>query len=266
MGGRVEAAKSTCTTPLPVCFTEDQLQRAVYIYSPYTLGRVTLNDPLQTSDWSSKGKSRTSSLTRKRPTHSQTLRSGRYTSRTAKLAPEEVLFRRRGAPTRYAEKDIYWANEDLPADDAGLRLPDSDLIKAIHGYASKFYETMAHRLGPSCVVGPRLVDECSMDETALLAFGILLDEAAREARGKKGDLVFTEGMVEDEDDDDKAAEAAAVAAVMSEMEESNRGRGRQRRSQKAGQSGDDDVAMEAGRPKKKRRKAVKPELTDDSGL
>lgn len=33
-----------------------------------------------------------------------------------------------------------------------------------------------------------------MDETALLAFGILLEEASREALGRRGDLVFTEGV------------------------------------------------------------------------
>jgi hypothetical protein len=33
-----------------------------------------------------------------------------------------------------------------------------------------------------------------MDETALLAFGILLEEAGREALGKAGDLVFTEPL------------------------------------------------------------------------
>ena len=37
------------------------------------------------------------------------------------------------------------------------------------------------------------LDVRSMDETALLAFGILLEEAARETLGKDGDLVFTEG-------------------------------------------------------------------------
>lgn len=34
-----------------------------------------------------------------------------------------------------------------------------------------------------------------MDETALLAFGIVLEEAAQEALGYNGDLVFTEGVI-----------------------------------------------------------------------
>ena len=114
------------------------------------------------------------------------------------LAPEEVLFRRKNAPPRYAEKDIYFAGTDsLSADQ---RLPDSDLLKAVHGYASGFYEAVAveqEKRGKTGRLGGRLADERSMDETALLAFGILLEEAAREALGKNGDLVFTEGVGKD---------------------------------------------------------------------
>ena len=104
-----------------------------------------------------------------------------------------MLFRRKRAPERHAEKDIYTANEDLPQAGRGV-LPETDLLKSIHKYASRFYDAMAVRQGPDCLVGSRLADERSMDETALLAFGILLEEAGREALGKKGDLVFTEGM------------------------------------------------------------------------
>ncbi len=96
---------------------------------------------------------------------------------------------------RYAEHDIYWANEDFP--DAGRHyLPDGSLLKSVHGYASRFYAATAARLGPRCTVGTRIVDERSMDETAMLAFGILLEEAAREPLGKRGDLVFTEPSTE----------------------------------------------------------------------
>lgn len=121
--------------------------------------------------------------------------ASRYSSRNPKLAPEEALFRRKNAPVRYAEQDIYWANEDLP--NGGRRhLPDANLLKSVHGYTSRFYEAAATRLGPRCVVGTRIIDERSMDETALLAFGILLEEASRDALGKTGDLVFTEAATE----------------------------------------------------------------------
>lgn len=38
-----------------------------------------------------------------------------------------------------------------------------------------------------------------MDETALIAFGILMEETAKEVLGETGDLVFTEGADEGSD-------------------------------------------------------------------
>ena len=124
------------------------------------------------------------------------------------LAPEEVLFSRKRAPQRYAEKDIYFANEFLP--DAGRNvLPDSDMVKALHGYASHFCEA----LGRWCVPGDvGRVNERSMDETAMLAFGILLEEAARESLGKDGDLVFTEGIQDDHDGEDDQGNQKATTS------------------------------------------------------
>ncbi|KAL2758044.1 hypothetical protein ACRALDRAFT_2051756 [Sodiomyces alcalophilus JCM 7366] len=108
------------------------------------------------------------------------------------LAPEEALFRRPVAPERYAEHDVYMAHErDLPHRDV---LPDSDLLQAIHAYASHFYAALNGPDSRAVRVGSRSLDEGSMDETALLAFGILLEEAGRKALGKRGDLVFTEGL------------------------------------------------------------------------
>lgn len=148
------------------------------------LGRVTLNGPISDAESpSSRSKRRRSAP------------AGRYSSRNPKLAPEEVLFRRKHAPVRYAEQDVYWANEDLPDGGRG-HLPDGDLLKSVHSYASRFYEAAAARLGPRCAVGARIIDERSMDETALLAFGILLEEACRDALGKRGDLAFTDASME----------------------------------------------------------------------
>ncbi|KAI9835664.1 MAG: hypothetical protein M1837_003677 [Sclerophora amabilis] len=101
-------------------------------------------------------------------------------SSTVPVPPEEVLFRRKGAPTRYEEEDIYFANERLAEDQA---LPDSDLLKAIHCYASDFYSRSAV---------DDAIDWRSMDETALLALGILLEETVKETLGETGDLVFVE--------------------------------------------------------------------------
>ncbi|CAK7271920.1 hypothetical protein SEPCBS57363_004867 [Sporothrix epigloea] len=135
--------------------------------------------------------------------------------RNTKLAPEEVLFRGAKAPARFEETDPYFAHEDL-ADDV---LPPSDLVKAIHHYAGHYYEALARRQGLLGAADEevereqrsraqenqkpkRLVDERSMDETALLAFGVLLEEAAREMLGVKGALVLTEPVDEDENGDE----------------------------------------------------------------
>ena len=103
-------------------------------------------------------------------------------SSTISLPPEEVLFRRKRAPPRYEENDIYWADQRLRSNQS---LPDSDLLKAIHVYASDFYGRATLQKG--------IGDFRSMDETALLAMGILLEEAAKEILGESGDLVFVEG-------------------------------------------------------------------------
>ncbi|OJD13272.1 hypothetical protein AJ78_06251 [Emergomyces pasteurianus Ep9510] len=98
------------------------------------------------------------------------------------VTPEEVLFRRLNAPVRYVENDFYFAHERLPPDQ---QLPDSDMLKAIHTYASDFYANATLDQGHA--------DWQSMDETALIALGILLEEAANESLGETGDMVFVEG-------------------------------------------------------------------------
>lgn len=114
----------------------------------------------------------------------------KYSTKEIPLAPDEVLFRRKDAPERYLEHDIYYAHErDLPRGGQDV-LPESDLLKAIHSYASSFYSTKSRDRHS---VGDMNVASRSMDETALLAFGILLEEAGKEVLGRRGDLVFTEG-------------------------------------------------------------------------
>ncbi|KAI2625018.1 hypothetical protein GGR54DRAFT_546473 [Hypoxylon sp. NC1633] len=145
-------------------------------------------------------------------------RPSRDRRRDPTLAPEEVLFRRVGAPVRYAEKDIYPAHEGLHDGGRGV-LPDSDMLKAIHAYSSSFYGALAARqagpLSSSAGAPPRNIDERSMDETALLAFGILLEEAGREVLGSTGDLVFTEGVEleldqnQDQDGDEEPGDGGA---------------------------------------------------------
>lgn len=94
--------------------------------------------------------------------------------------PEEVLLRRISAPAQIAY-DYYNADEKLGPDQ---KLPDTDLLKDIHAYVSDFYEATS---GPG-----ETYDFRSMDETALLAMGILLEEACKEPLGASGDMVLTE--------------------------------------------------------------------------
>ena len=133
--------------------------------------------------------------------HKPAFRAEYHTSRDLRLPPDHVLFSRKHAPERFAEKDIYYANDDLPDD---TTLPQTGMLTAVHCYASNFYEALALRQAPR---NTRPIDEKSMDETALLAFGIILEEASRHALGKRGHLVLTERG----DDDDNASAEAEVA-------------------------------------------------------
>lgn len=64
-------------------------------------------------------------------------------------------------------------------------LPESDLLKALHCYTSDFYSRATSDAG--------IDDWKSLDETALMALGILIEEAALHTLGETGDMVFTEG-------------------------------------------------------------------------
>jgi hypothetical protein len=103
------------------------------------------------------------------------------------LRPDEVLYSRAGAPVRYEEDDEYTQHRHLPPD----ALPSSDLLKAIHAYVSDYYGS-GH-------LGETSFDFESMDETALIAFGILLEETAASILGETGDLAFTEALPEEEE-------------------------------------------------------------------
>jgi hypothetical protein len=103
---------------------------------------------------------------------------------------------------RYEETDYYFAHETLPS---GQQLPSGDLLSALHAYGSKLFARTAES-------GMEKTWKC-MDETALIAFGILMEEAAREKLGNTGDLAFTEADDADESedllDDDADAEGDA---------------------------------------------------------
>lgn len=120
------------------------------------------------------------------PAHPRTSRQ-RDNASYLPLPPEEILFRRFNAPERYEEDDFYWAHENL--DPEKQQLPDADLLKAVHAYASDFYGKL---LGEDA-----RVSFGSLDETALMALGFLLEEEMERILGDTGDLVFVEGARKD---------------------------------------------------------------------
>jgi hypothetical protein len=95
-------------------------------------------------------------------------------------APEGVLLNRKTIPKDLISQ-AYNASEALPS---STKLPESEMLKAIHSYAADFYSSIAEEQGR--------YDFRSLDETALIAIGILLEEAVKEELGKNGDMVFVE--------------------------------------------------------------------------
>ncbi|KAM7199511.1 hypothetical protein V8F20_005695 [Naviculisporaceae sp. PSN 640] len=177
--------------------------------------------------------------------------------RRRRIAPEDVLFRRKKAPTRYAEHDIYWANErELPEGGrAAIKpvLPDSDLLKSIHGHACQFYEGLGRNEDqPAGETLARMLGEKSMDETALLAFGILLEEAGRARLGETGDLELEQFLeVQGQDED-----GSIIGRVPISKPKPRRPRSRARSTSKKHEAGEElQVESEKERAPKRRRKA-----------
>ena len=93
-------------------------------------------------------------------------------------------------------RDVYAVDR---TDGAGVErmLPDSDLVKAVHGYASGFYGGRVD--GGKGGLGKRVESVwCSLDETALLAVGVLLEEACVDVVGEVGCRAFAERVEEEE--------------------------------------------------------------------
>ncbi|KAJ5090901.1 hypothetical protein N7532_009585 [Penicillium argentinense] len=111
--------------------------------------------------------------------YNETGKLGRFrdTPKCQRIAgPEEVVFcRERNLSKREAKCAAYMAHENLPAD---CPLPSSDLLETIHAYTADFYRYALSDGGRGSYG--------SMDETALLAMGILIEELATESLGKQG--------------------------------------------------------------------------------
>ncbi|KAJ5389751.1 uncharacterized protein N7496_000819 [Penicillium cataractarum] len=165
------------------------------------------------------------------------------------LRPEEVLFRTQNTVTDPLEEENYFANENIRPDNA---LPSSEILEAIHAYAADFYEFATEDHG--------LHDHHSMDETALIAMGILVEEMAREALGETGDLVLVEGEELPNGADETGAETDTTNASQS--------RDRARRRKRAHTGGSSMVSsqdnLKGVRQKFKRRKLKRGASTTDA--
>ena len=122
------------------------------------------------------------------------------------IYPEEVLFRNPKAPARIAEDDFYWADKHLTS---SQKLPDSELLKEIHTFTADYYSRTTDN-------DPKGVYR-TMDETALLAMGILLEESVAQILGKNGDLAFMEGELIVDDEDEKQSIRMAKPAPRSKV-------------------------------------------------
>lgn len=95
--------------------------------------------------------------------------------------PEDYLLRRTHIPSDLLEKSYATVADAVSSG----KVPDSEMLKAVHAYASDFYFSTSGKAKSK-------VDTRSLDETALIAVGILLEEAVREALGENGDMAFVE--------------------------------------------------------------------------
>lgn len=165
------------------------------------------------------------------------------------LRPEEVLFRTQNTVTDPEEEETYFAHENLRP---GLVLPSSEMLEAIHAYAADFYEFATEDHG--------LHDHHSMDETALIAMGVLVEEMAKEALGETGDLVLVEGEEMDAGADETGADTDPTNASQS------RERVRRRKRVSTGAKGmvSSQDNLKGVRQKFKRRKLKRGASTTDA--
>jgi hypothetical protein len=96
------------------------------------------------------------------------------------LSAEEALLRHADSTNTFTQ--LHEAGQDH--DEPDTSLPDSDLLKAVHAYAADFYSNATLDRGKH--------DSRSMDGSALIAIGCLLEEASRQLLGENGDMVLVE--------------------------------------------------------------------------
>lgn len=105
-------------------------------------------------------------------------------SSTRPVPPDDILFNRKGARIRLAEEDEYVGIDDLGP------IPPNDLLETMHRYVSQLYDRPNFQRNH--------LHYRSMDGTALLALGVLLEEALEQSLGETGHLAFLTAVEEEE--------------------------------------------------------------------
>ena len=178
----------------------------------------------------------------------------------------------KGAPTRYEEDDFYRADRHLTEQQA---LPESDLLKAIHAYASDFYSRATTTRG--------VIDFQSFDETALLGLGLLIEEMADHVLGDTGDLAFVEtgeeefgvtvdyssegGSLRDEGDIGEGSEVPASEITTPEVPSSSIEKtvGRDISTAPASEEPAPEVSSDSGQRSRRRRNRKRRKFRHDEG-
>ncbi|KPI45667.1 uncharacterized protein AB675_823 [Cyphellophora attinorum] len=106
------------------------------------------------------------------------LTSDEIAKSTKSLAPDEVLWRKTSMDAEEFQRSYSKQH------DSDIDLPDSDLLKAIHAYASDYYSRATPEHGTH--------DFRSMDGSALIALGYLLEATIEKSLGDNGDMALVE--------------------------------------------------------------------------
>lgn len=126
--------------------------------------------------------------------HSYTSRWRRNVSSTRAVRPSNDILSRLQGDDNLGD----WCNEETLDD---VPLPESEIIEAIQSYAGHFYANTTD--------SRRTEHFSSMNGSALIAMGVLLEELGSELLGETGDMVLVER--EDSDDYDSGHYASDVS-------------------------------------------------------
>lgn len=144
------------------------------------------------------------------------------------------------------DKDLEdWIDDETPDD---VPLPESDIIEAVQSYAGHFYANTTD--------SRRTEQFSSMDGSALIAVGVLLEELGKELLGETGDMVLVE---RDDGDNYDSGHYASDVSISSSAHTGKTSRKRSASVMSRGTSRDVSGTEESSSSRKKRNNK-KPRL------